>query len=698
MAAIGRVDQHDLTLFAFILVLGIVVDDAIIVGENIYRRQSKGEPAMQAAVRGVQEVAKPVTFAILTSAAAFAPMLFLPGMMGKFMRTIPAVVVPVLVFSWIESKLILPAHLGHGGGISERIGRWIPFRYWVHVQSKLARGLELFAERVYQPVLERALRWRYVTVAIAFGTFILTIGLIQGGFVQFRFFNPLSGDVIMSRLTMPLGTPVPVTTEIARRIERAAEEVKRELDERYGSGEDSLIRHLSLSVGEQPISDQQRGNGGARVDPSSGAHLAEVALELMLAEEREARGIDVTPEDIVRRWRDLTGPLPGAVELIFSADVMSAGDAVNLRLASQDLDELQLAVGELETQLASYPGVFDVANSHRTGKEEVKLNIKPEAEALGLTLGDLARQVRQAYYGEEVQRIQRGRDEVKVMVRYPKDDRRSRASLDQMRVRTRAGDEVPFSAVAEAETGRGYASIARANRQRVISVTADVDGEIASAGDILADLEARVLPGIMERYPGVSYTRQGEGKEQSETLAGMLRLTILALFAIYGLMAIPFRSYIQPMIVMLAIPFGLIGAVFGHWLLDYELSLLSLCGLVALAGVVVNDSLVLVDYVNRSISDGHTAVDAASRAGTARFRAIILTSLTTFAGLTPLMMETSVQAQFLVPMAISLAFGVLFSTAITLLMIPAAYVILDDLGHAWRWFLGREKPEPAPAT
>ncbi len=615
--------------------------------------------------------------------------------MGKFLRVLPLIVVPVLIFSWIESKLILPAHLAHGGRWSARLATVPPFRWWVRVQVKLADGLEYFAAHVYQPFLNLALRWRYLTIATAITVLMLTMGLVQGGFIGFRFFDAVGGDVVVSQLTMPLGTPAQATTELAGRIDRAAAKLKLELDGEYGGGDESIVRHFFTSVGEQPFRTQQAQNAGGSPKGYSGGNLAEVMMELMPTEEREARGIFLDVDDVVRRLRELAGPIPGAVELIYSAEIMSAGNAINVRLAGLDLEQLQAATREFEATLATYPGVIDVANTHRQGKRELALSIRPEAEALGLSLGQLARQVRQAYYGEEAQRIQRGRDEVKVMVRYPREDRGSLASLDEMHVRTPDGRAVPFSSVADVESGRGYASVQRADRQRVISVTADVDEEAGGmpTSAITRELEREVLPSLVAKYPGVYWSFQGEAKEQRDTMSDMLLLFGLALFAIYGLMAVPFRSYLQPMIVMAAIPFGFVGAVIGHIVLGYDLSFLSIFGLVALAGVVVNDSLVLVDYVNRQVERGQPALEAATRAGAERFRAILLTSLTTFAGLTPLMLERSVQAQFLVPMAISLAFGVLFSTFITLLLVPAAYVILDDVTRAWRWLLGGS-PDP----
>jgi len=659
-----------LSLFAFIVVLGIVVDDAIVVGESILTEQERGNGGVEGAIEGTHRVGVPVTFAVLTSVVAFLPMMFLPGLMGKFFRVIPAVVIPCLAFSWVESKLILPAHLAHGARWMERLARVPPFRWWAAFQSAISRALDRFIRVVYTPLLRIALRWRYATLALAVAALTLTVGLVAGGRVKFRFFNPIEGDLVAAQLTLPLGTSADVTAEAVARMEAAARELRTALD----GGDGSVIRHYLASIGEHPFRAQQENRGIAGASAYVGSHLGEIVMELVPAEERT-----VLSSEVVRRWRELTGPIPGAVELVFSSDIMSAGDAINVQFAGDDMNELQAVADAFEERLSAFSGVFDVADSYRGGKQEVRLDILPGAEALGLTRLDLARQVRQAFYGEEAQRIQRGRDELKVMVRYPEEDRRSLEALDSMRIRTPDGAEVPFSSVAVAELDRSFATISRADRQRTIRVTADVDTAVANANEILGALRGEVLPDLLAAHPDVSYSFEGENREQAETVAAMQTQFALAMLAIFGLMAIPFRSYLQPLIVMLAIPFGFVGAVLGHLLLGLDVSVLSLCGLVALAGVVVNDSLVLVDFVNRERAAGVPLGKAAWTAGSARFRPVVLTSLTTFAGLTPLLLEKSVQAQFLIPMAVSLAYGVLFSTLITLFLIPASYLVLEDL-------------------
>ena len=665
-----------LSLFSFILVLGIVVDDAIVIGESIFTEQKRDPDQLRATIVGTNRVAIPVTFAVMTTVTAFAPMLDLPGMFGNYFGVIPMAVIPILLFSWAESKVILPAHLAHGGQWAARLGEVPPFSWWVAFQGRFERALEWTAERLYQPFLERCLRLRYLTHATTLAVLMITGGLVAGDFVRVIDFPKINGDLIIAQLTMPLGTSTEATSAAVQQIEDAALLLEEEVREQYGR---DLVLHWATSVGEQPLRSQQQNQGG-NGPGVTGSHLGEILMELVPTEERE----DVSTEALIERWRELCGPIPGAVELLFSADVMGGGDAIAIQFAGNDVDELRAAATELQPTLGALPGVFDVADSFRGGKQELRLDILPRAEALGLTRGELARQVRQAFHGEEAQRIQRGRNEVRVMVRYPEEARRSLDTLERMRIRTPLGGEVPFGEVARVELDRGYASISRSDRKRVVTVTADIDENVTTSGDVVDALREGALADIVRRYPSVSWSVEGQSAELRLAMDELLRLAIVALLVIYALMAIPFRSYLQPAIVMSAVPLGLIGAVLGHILMGYDISVLSIVGLVALTGVVVNDSLVMVEFINRRREEGGNLADAVRRAGVERFRPILLTSLTTFAGLTPLMFETSVQAQFLIPMAIALAFGVIFSTGVSLVFVPAAYLILDDLAQLFR--------------
>ena len=662
-----------ISLFAFILVLGLLVDDAVVVGENVHRHQEQGDAPLDAAVRGTQEVAVPVIFGVLTTVAAFVPLILAPGYMGQIFSAIGMVVICCLLFSLIESQLVLPAHLGHMRTRSHerpKAGDRSIGARWRRLQAATAASLQRFATHVYRPSLERALEWRYATLAGGVAVLMVAVAIIASGTMRFSFFPPVPGDFVRARLTMPQGTPVAVTAEAVRELELAAQRVKADLDAEYpGAG---VVRHVLATVGSQAASGPGPGSRG------SGSHKGEVVIELVGGDDRP-----IASREIAERWRDATPAIVGAEELTYKSALFNPGDPINVELQASDVDMLGRAAEQLKQQLSGYPGVFDISDSFRDGKQEIKLSILASAESLGLSLDDLARQVRQAFYGEEAQRIQRGRDDVRVMVRYPESDRRSLADLDNLRIRTPDGGEVPFYAVARAERGRGYASIKRRDRQRVINVTADVNRTVGNANEILADLQAGFLPQLMAENPGLRYALEGVQRDQSETLVGLITNYAVALLAIYALLAVPLRSYLQPLIIMAVIPFGLVGAVAGHLLLRMNLSMMSVFGVVALSGVVVNASLVMVHYVNELRSQGKPLTDAVRDAGVARFRPIVLTSITTFAGLTPLLLERSLSAQFLIPMATSLGFGVLFAAVITLFLVPSSYIILEDLKRAF---------------
>jgi len=668
-----------ISTFGFIIVIGILVDDAIVVGENIYTEYERGKTGIQAALDGVKGVAVPVIFAVLTTIAAFWPLLWVEGAIGKIMRFIPIIVILALVFSLFESLLILPVHLSHLKRIKEMPPRgWRGA--WGRFQSKFDDLFKRFINKVYRPSLVLGLKMRYVTLSAFIAIFILTIGLVGGGFVKFIFFPSIDSNNVIAELTMPLGTPVEVTAKAIERLEQSALQLEDEF-----SREKHIIRHALASIGEQPSLNQPQGpNVGA--GGFTGSHLGEVNIELVPAEERDFSSVVVA-----NRWRELTGPVPDAVELIFTSSLFTVGAPINIQLASSNYTALREVTELLKEKLKDYPGVYDVSDSFRTGKQEIKLDITPVAESFGLTLSDLGRQVRQAFYGEEVQRIQRGRDEIRVMVRYPVEERRSLGNLENKRVRTAGGIAIPFSAAAEASLGRGYSTIQRTDRRRTINVTAEVDETRANANELLADIAANVLPPLLEDNPGVTYSLEGEQRDQSEALESLRSGFLLALLIIFALLAIPFRSYIQPLLVMGVIPFGIVGAIWGHVIMGLNLTILSFFGIVALTGVVVNDSLVLVDFVNRLRASGLSVQEAIREAGMVRFRPIILTTVTTFAGLTPLLLERSLQARFLIPMAVSLAFGVVFATFITLILVPVSYQILEDIKGFFSRSLGWRK-------
>jgi multidrug efflux pump subunit AcrB len=663
-----------LTLFGFILVLGVLVDDAIVVGENVYTHQVNGENAIDAAIRGAQEVAKPVVFGVLTTITAFAPMILSPGRTGQMFGMIGVIVTMCLFLSLIESQLVLPAHLAHHLVVetSADSGDEAPHRglsaRWRRLQSVTSGAFTIVANRYYGPALTRALEWRYAVVATAITLLFLVAGILGSGRMAFSFFPKVEADYVTAALSLPQGAPVETTAAAIAELEAAALRMKDEIDHEFPRANGSIVKHILVSVGEQPSLQ----SGPSVSNAGKGTHLGQVAIELESIR-------PITAPEVVRRWRGAAPPIPEAEDLVFSSDYISMGDPIHIELRSDDIAQLVEAADQLKAEVGSYPGVFDVGDSFRAGKQEIKLSILPAAEALGLSLEDVARQVRRAFYGEEAQRVQRGRDDVKVMVRYPESERRSLADLDNLRIRTPAGGEVPFYSVARATRGYGFASIQRTDRRRVIAVTADVDQRFANANQVIADIEGEFMRNLLADHPGLSYALEGEQREQSEGMTALGRSYAFALFLIYALLAIPLRSYAQPLIIMAVIPFGLVGAIVGHVVMGLEFSMMSIFGVVALSGVVVNSSLVLVDGVNRRRAAGMELMEALRNGGVARFRPIVLTSLTTFAGLTPLLLEDRLGARFLIPMATSLAFGVIFATAISLFLLPSAYLVLEDL-------------------
>ena len=674
LGAIAAMPQLDLTinmmtLFSFILVLGIVVDDAVVVAERIhYRQHQLGDP-LKGSILGTQEVAVPVIFGVLTTMVAFAPFIFVPGTMGNFTRAFPLIIIPVLFFSVVESQLVLPSHLSHGKIRKPNEKKNLVVRIWDGFFNGFARGLELVIAKIYKPVLSFFLEWRYLAVALALSSILMTAGLYYGGIVQFVFFPTIDSDNVIVKLTMPQETPANVTAAAVESIERAALELGAELEAEHGR---AIYNHVLSSVGEHPSANSGPASNGLA---QSQAYLGEVNIELIAGEDRP-----ISSEAVGIRLRNHLPEVPGAVEMVINTELMQGmGEPINVQLTGADVDELREVAEEVRARLAEYPGVLDITDSFRGGKPELELSMKPSAEPLGLSLQNLGRQVRQAFFGEEAQRIQRGRDDVRVMVRYPLEERQSLGDVEYMRIRTPDGGQVPFATVADAELGRGFASIKRVDRRRAINVTAKVDQEITNENDVLTDFEARHMAGILAGHPNVDYTFEGIQQLQGEFQDGLQRAFMIAMFVIFTLMAIPFRSYLQPLIVMSAVPFGLIGAVLGHAIIGMEISFMSMMGMVAVTGVVVNDSLVLVHFVNRYAEENESLREAVIAAGMSRFRPILLTSLTTAIGVTPLMLETSIQAQFLVPMAVALASGILFATLITLVLVPSLYLILEDV-------------------
>lgn len=670
-----------ITTFAFILVLGIVVDDAIVTGENVYQHMQRGSDPLTAAIEGTQEVAIPVIFGVLTTMVAFIPIVLMTGVLGNLFRMIPIVVVPVLFFSIIESKFILPAHLKHCKRLSDAENEK---SFVMRFQRFFANGLESLILKYYRPALEFCLQFRYGTAALFVAILLVAIGYIVGDRLPYSFFPRLPSDRVTVSLQMPVGTTFEVTRTKIQEIEKHVLAYKQDLEEEHGK---TIITDVFATAGGSPFG--SGGVSGRRGIAVGVAELGEVIVEMLPPEET---GVPIGSREITSALRKRIPPIPEAERFAFAASRLGGG-ALTIQLQGPSIDDLMEVSGELQKAMAGYQGLNDIEDSFERSTEELELQLKPAASNLGVTAQQLASQVRQAFFGAEAQRIQRGRDDVNVMVRYPREERRSLAALRTMMIRTQSGTEVPFEEVAKVVPGRALPSIQRIDRNRMIRVTADADVEEVDVDAIELDIYANVLPDMIAKYPGMGVNMDGRARRQADNTKQLVLGVYFVIAAIYVLLAIPFKSYTQPFIVMSAIPFGTIGALLGHLIMNFllldvlgrgssptsALSMLSLLGMMALSGVVVNDSLVMVDFINRQIKKGMNVNDAVRLAGVRRFRPILLTSLTTFFGLLPLMFDPSTQSAFLIPMAVSLGWGIVFATTITLLLVPTITLIFEDI-------------------
>jgi multidrug efflux pump subunit AcrB len=632
------------TMFAFIVTLGIVVDDAIIVGENVYYNRQSGLGWFEAAVRGAGEIAMPVTFSVLTNMVTFMPMFFVPGFMGKIFRHIPVVVICVFTISLVESLLILPAHLGHrrrlkAGGILNRL---------VLRQQRFSQFFSRMVQAVYGPFLVKALHYRYFTISIGFAILLVAVGFVKSGRMGFELFPKVESDYAKVTATLPFGTAFEKVEEVHRLLVTAAQQI---IDKNGGD---------QLSEG---------------IDSWLGSNSTNVRVYLTPPEIRP-----ISTTRLTQLWREKVGAVAGLESLKFESDAggPGRGAAIAVELSHRQIGVLEKASAEIAAALEYYPEAVDVDDGFSPGKQQIDFKIKPEGQSLGLQSQEVARQVRHAYYGAEVLRQQRGRNEVKVMVRLPKVERTTEHSLEEMILRTSDGREVPLRETVTFSRGRAYTDIERRQGRRVVTVSADARPR-SKAGQILSDLRTQILPAMQQKYSGLTYAFEGRQADRRESMQALGKGMGIAMIIIFAMLAVPFNSYIQPTIIMLAIPFGIVGAIIGHLIMGYSLSVISMFGVVALSGVVVNDSLVLVDFANRRRLKGMAAPQAVHTAAIHRFRPIMLTTLTTFGGLAPMIFETSRQARFLIPMAISLGYGILFATAITLILVPSFYLVIEDL-------------------
>jgi len=638
-----------ISMFAFIITLGIVVDDAIVVGENIYYHRQNGLTWFDAAVRGAREITKPITFSVLTNMVAFMPMLFVPGFMGKIFKFIPMVVICVFAVSLIECLFILPAHIGH----RRRPDPSGPLGWIMAGQRRFSNLFGSFIRTVYGPFLGLVLRHRYLALSVGIAVLTLTVAYIKSGRLGFELFPKIESDYAMVTAKLPFGTAVNKTEQVQQILVEAAQQVTSD------NGGDKLVQGIF-----------------AKID----ANQTQVRVYLTPPDVRP-----ISTAEVTALWRERVGTLAGLEFLKFESDAggPGRGAAITVELSHRRINVLEQASEELAEALGFFPNVADIDDGYSPGKQQIDFQIKPEARSLGLRSQEVARQVRHAYYGAEVLRQQRGRNEIKVKVRLPREERAYEYNLEEMILRTPAGTEIPLREAVTITRGRAYTSIDRRNGRRVVTVSADVKPR-SKADQVLQSLTAETLPALQRKYPGLTYGFEGRQAARRESMRGLLHGLLMALVVIYAMLAVPFNSFIQPMIIMMSIPFGIVGAVIGHLIMGYSLSVMSMFGVVALSGVVINGALVLIDFANRNRQAGMYNLEAIHDAGLHRFRPILLTTLTTFGGLTPMIFETSRQARFLIPMAVSLGFGILFAAFITLLLVPALYLIVEDLRNLFR--------------
>jgi multidrug efflux pump subunit AcrB len=645
------------SLFAFIIALGIVVDDAIIAGENIYEYRQRGKSFTEAAIQGARDIAVPISFSILTNIVAFLPLMFLPGSFGKIWAVIPVVVSAAFIISWVEALFVLPAHLAHAGANpTGTIGATLH-----HTQQRFSVWFTRFVERTYGPFISRAITHRYLTIAVGFGIFAIVLAYPFSGRMGFILMPTVESDFARAIAVLPFGSP---SSEMIR-------------------VRDGLIRSVQDVIDRYP-----------------GQHITNGTFALVLENTVDIRAYLPDPDhrplstsELTALWRENIPELPGLEYIRFESDSggPGRGASISVELSHRNIDALERASTELADRLDEFGSVKDVDDGYSPGKPQLNFRINEEARSLGLTAGDIARQARNAFYGSEALRQQRGRNEIKVLVRFPESERTSEYHVENLVIRTPAGPHVPLYQVATVEKGRAFREITRRDGHRTVTVTANVQ-PAKETNLVLDKLQTDVLPALLRDYPGLSYTFEGRQAHMRDALQSFLYSSTLALILIYVLLAVPFRSYLQPAIIMTSIPFGVVGAVIGHMIMGYSISIISIMGIIALGGVVVNDSLIMIDYANTKRQEGHSPIEAICQAGIRRFRPILLTTLTTFGGLAPMIFETSRQARFMIPMAISLGFGILFATAIMLVLIPCLYLVVEDV---LEMFTAVDTPSPA---
>ena len=645
-----------ISLFAFIIALGIVVDDAIIIGENVYHYRQEGYPALTAAVKGAQEMATPVTFSILTNIATFMPLFFMPGVMGKIFFMIPTVVILVFILSLVESLFILPNHLAHLND-KKRSGIML---WFYNRQQAFSHAFRLWVQYRYGAILDYTLKHRYLTIITAVSLLVATLSYAASGRMGLSMFPKIESDYAQVKLNLPFGTPVEKTQAIVDHLILSARESI--IDVAQG---EQLIRGIFAEVG------------------TDGSHKARIRTYLAKPDIRDKI---MSTDDFTEQWRTTSGEIAGIESLIFESDSggPGSGSGITIELTHRDITTLEQASLQLANALRAYPVAKDIANSMSLGKQQLDFTLLPEGESLGLTPLSVARQVRNAFYGAEVLRQQRGRNEIKVMLRLAESERVSIQNLYDFLIWTDQGIAIPLHEIIQIQQGHAFTEIRRRNGRRNVQVTTNITPRSESIA-VINDLKSSILPSLVHQYPGLNYSFEGRQADMANSIGSLKLSFVLAVLAIYAMLAVPFKSYTLPLIVIVSIPFGIIGAIFGHIIMGFNLSILSMLGIVALSGIVVNDSLVLINQaVHLQHKTDLAPEEVIKAASIQRFRPIILTTLTTFFGLAPMILETSRQARMLIPMAVSIGFGILFATLITLILIPSLYLVINDCKRCWK--------------
>ncbi len=663
---------NNISIFGFIMILGIVTDDAIVVGESIAWHRKQGAGPVESAINGFLEVGMPVTAGVMTTILAFIPLIFVGGVMGKFIRILPIVVIACLVVSLLECFLILPAHLAHSPDKASSLRKPSKTARAFNIIPNAVTGfLDYFILKFYTPTLKKTLSVRYAVLSLTVALLLVSMGLIKGNLIKFEMLPERDGRYITSIVKFPEGTSIDVTKEAVKKLEQSINSVSEQT--RTNSGE-PLIKEILVVSGQTP------GLEPGRVEKTA-PHIGGVQVMLLDAQNR-----GIHTKELVAAWKKEVGAIYGATSLSFTGTIMGhPGKPIEIGVDGHNLEFLKAAVNDLTTKLGRFEGIFDIQSDFTLGKNEIQFKLKPEARVLGITVQDLANQLYTGYYGEEALRIQRGSNEVKIRVRYTSEERQRLSSLDHFRIRTSQGYEVPLNRVAETSYGPGFSSIIRTDGFRRVTVSADVDTSIIRPGEIISELENGYFEMLETKYPGISLVLEGEAGESEESFDSMIIGFIIIVLAIFMLIAALFRSYLQPLIVLITIPFGIIGALWGHFILGYDLTMISFFGIVGLTGIVINDAIVLIEQVNKNMAEGIPFFEAVQKGGTRRFRAVFLTSITTVGGLAPLILESDAYASTLIPMAITIVFGVVFATILTLLLIPCLLCILND----FRLFLNR---------